>query len=198
MMRVSPLGIFGATLKLDEVERLARADAALTHPNQVCGDANALFTMAIATAIQNPTSPEALYANISNWASKMEVGEELRRCIDRSQRHHPQNFVEQQGWVLIAFGNALYRLLNAVSLEEALVETVKCGGDTDTNAAIAGALLGAVHGREAVPERWAKCLMNCRPSAETLGVLRPRPIVFWPTDALELAEAVLLAGTNWP
>jgi hypothetical protein len=30
------------------------------------------------------------------------------------------------------------------------VETVMRGGDTDTNAAICGALLGAVHGRDAI------------------------------------------------
>jgi ADP-ribosyl-[dinitrogen reductase] hydrolase len=196
MMRVSPLGIFGATLRLDEVARMARADAALTHPNPVCLDANALFTMAIATAIRNQTTPKALYTNIASWAFEMEVSDELRRCIDCSQRQHPQNFVEQQGWVLIAFGNALYRLLHAVSLEEALVETVMCGGDTDTNAAIAGALLGAVHGREAVPERWTQCLLNCRRVTGRPDVERPRPEVFWPIDSLELARMLLLAGAS--
>ena len=62
-MRVSPIGIFGATLSLDDVARMARADAILTHPNPICLDANALFTMAIATATRNPTTPDALYAN---------------------------------------------------------------------------------------------------------------------------------------
>jgi ADP-ribosyl-[dinitrogen reductase] hydrolase len=194
MMRVSPLGIFGATLKLDEVARMARADAVLTHPNPVCLDANALFTMAIATAIRNPTTPDALYENICTWATEMEMSEELRRCIDHSRGRLPHDFVTQQGWVLIAFGNALYRLLHAVNLEEALVETVMCGGDTDTNAAITGALLGAVHGRDAVPERWTQCLLSCRPSAGRPGVERPRPEVFWPIDSLELAQKVLLAG----
>lgn len=194
MMRVSPLGVFGATRRLDEVARMARADAALTHPNPVCLDANALFTMAIATAIRNPTTPDALYASICSWATEIEVSEKLRRCIDDSQGQPPHDFVTQQGWVLIAFGNALYRLLHAVNLEEALVETVMCGGDTDTNAAIAGALLGAVHGRDAVPERWTQCLLNCRPSAGRPGVERPRPEVFWPIDALELAQTLLAIG----
>jgi ADP-ribosylglycohydrolase len=196
MMRVSPLGIFGAERKLDELARMARSDAALTHPNPVCLDANALFTMAIATAIGDPTTPNALYASIQTWATEMEISEELQRCIDDSEERPPQDFVRQQGWVLIAFGNALYRLLHAENLEEALVETVMCGGDTDTNAAIAGALLGAVHGREAVPEPWTQCLVNCRPTAGRTGVKRPRPEVFWPTDALELAQTLLVAGAG--
>jgi ADP-ribosyl-[dinitrogen reductase] hydrolase len=196
MMRVSPLGIFGATRRLDEVALMARADAALTHPNPVCLDADALFTMAIATAIRNPTKPDALYANIWSWATEMEISEELRRCIENSQATPPNDYVRQQGWVLTAFANALYRLLHSADVEEALVETVMAGGDRDTNAAIAGALLGAVHGRDAIPERWILCLQNCRPSFGSPGVRRPRPEVFWPIDAMELAQKVLIAGVE--
>jgi ADP-ribosylglycohydrolase len=64
------------------------------------------------------------------------------------------------------------------------------GGDTDTNAAIAGALLGAAYGREAIPRRWIFPVLACRPLAEC-GALRPRPIEYWPDDILELAEALL-------
>lgn len=42
-----------------------------------------------------------------------------------------------------------------MDLEEALVVTVMRDGDiTDTNAAICGALLGAVWGRNAIPAQW--------------------------------------------
>jgi ADP-ribosyl-[dinitrogen reductase] hydrolase len=46
-------------------------------------------------------------------------------------------------WVAIAYQNAFYHLARGSSFEDALVETVALGGDTDTNAAIAGALLGS-------------------------------------------------------
>jgi len=35
---------------------------------------------------------------------------------------------------------------------------VSRGGDTDTNGAVAGALLGARHGKGRIPERWLKPL----------------------------------------
>ncbi len=44
-----------------------------------------------------------------------------------------------------------------------LLEVLK--SDADTNAAICGALLGAVYGRPAIPRQWTKCLLNCRPAA---------------------------------
>ena len=35
---------------------------------------------------------------------------------------------------------------------------MEAGGDTDTNAAVAGAVLGARYGVGAVPERWLECV----------------------------------------
>ncbi|MGE5114623.1 MAG: ADP-ribosylglycohydrolase family protein [Acidobacteriaceae bacterium] len=77
---------------------------------------------------------------------------------------------------------------------ERKVDTVMRGGDTDTNVAIAGALLGAVYGRAGIPQRWEQALLNCRPEAGRPGVMRPRPVVFWPVDALEVAEGLVEAG----
>ena len=74
-----------------------------------------------------------------------------------------------------------------------MVDTVMHGGDTDTNAAIAGALLGAVHGRRGVPDRWVRTLLCCRPLPGT-PTHHPQPPEFWPVDALQLAEALLWAG----
>ena len=96
----------------------------------------------------------------------------------------------------IALQNAFHELLHAPSLEEGVVATVRRGGDTDTNAAIAGALLGAVHGREAVPAQWRSMILSCRPLPPRAR--RPRPRACWPTDLLEIAERLLLAGERVP
>ena len=90
----------------------------------------------------------------------------------------------------LALQNAFYRLSAGASVEESLIATVGCGGDTDTNAAIAGALLGARHGRDAFPARWVYPVLACRPIGEA-AVPRPRPMAYWPDDVLELAEALL-------
>lgn len=192
MMRISPLGIFGATHDLAQVAEWAREDAMLTHPNPVCVQANVLFTMAISHAIQWGTEPEILYGEIGKWAVDMGVESSLANVIESSATNPPDDYVYQQGWVLIAFGNALWQLLHAENLEEGVVDTVMRGGDTDTNAAICGALLGAVYGRDAVPDHWVQTLLNCRPETGKPGVKRPRPECFWPVDALDLAEQLVL------
>ena len=194
MMRVSPLGVFGAGRDPRMVAEWARQDAALTHPNPVCVQANALFVMAIAHAVETGAGGERLFARIADEAARIGAEEALRDAVRAAERAPPADVVSQQGWVLIAFRNALWQLLHAPSLEEAVVDTVMRGGDTDTNAAICGALLGAVHGRGAVPARWAERVLDCRPRAGRPGVFRPRPRRFWPTDLPALAERLLGAA----
>lgn len=59
------------------------------------------------------------------------------------------------------------------------------------NAAICGALLGAVYGVEAIPSQWIDRLLSCRPKAGRLNVRQPRPECFWPEDVLDLAERLV-------
>ena len=190
MMRISPLGIFGANHDAQHVAEWARQDAAITHPHPVCRQANALFTMAIAHAVRQGCDARGLYGQVVTWAEDMEVDGSLLEAVRGAAEAPPADYVHQQGWVLTAFRNALWQLLHAPNLEEAVVDTVMRGGDTDTNAAICGALLGAVWGWNAIPDQWTECVLNCRPTAGQPHVHRPRPECFWPVDALELAERV--------
>ncbi|MEK8088762.1 ADP-ribosylglycohydrolase family protein [Thermithiobacillus plumbiphilus] len=191
MMRISPLGIFGASYPLETVGDWARQDAALTHPNPVCLQANMLYTMAIAHAIASGCQAEKLYQEINQWAVDLAVNPALMNAIHGAADAPPAEYVQQQGWVLIAFRNALWQLLNAKSLEAGVVDTVMRGGDTDTNAAICGALLGAVYGLDAITAQWVDRVLSCRPQAGHPGVHRPRPECFWPVDALELADRLI-------
>lgn len=194
LMRISPLGIFGCKYALDQVAEYARADASLTHPHPVCLQANALFAMAVANAIATWKDAKGLYTQIRDWARDMSVDARLMKAIVDAPEIPPTDYVQQQGWVIIAFQNALWQLLHAPSLEEGVIDTVMRGGDTDTNAAIAAALLGAVHGRNAIPAQWIDKLLSCRPDAARLNVRRPRPECFWPVDALHIARRLVTGG----
>lgn len=191
LMRISPLGIFGANHTLEQVGEWARQDAALTHPNPVCQQANALYAMAIAHAVNTGPDPQALYQSIVAWTGTMEIEAALRDAVHGAAAAPPPDYMRQQGWVLTAFRNALWQLLHAPSLEEGVVDTIMRGGDTDTNAAICGALLGAVYGLSAIPDQWVERVLECRPQAGFPEVYRPRPECFWPVDALDLAERLV-------
>ena len=194
LMRISPLGIFGWKMEPEALAKLAAEDAALTHPNRICQQVNGLYAAAIAEAIREGYPAREVYDRMAVRAAQWNIDHTIRDRIEQAQTHRPPEYSGQQmGWVLIAFQNALYDLLHAPTLEQGVIETVQCGGDTDTNAAICGALLGAVYGREAVPRQWVERIVECRPTAETT---QPRPKEYWPDDAQQLAEQLVQAGTR--
>jgi ADP-ribosyl-[dinitrogen reductase] hydrolase len=191
LMRVSPLGIFGANADPARLDDWAAQDAALTHPHPICRQINQLYVRAIAEAVRNGPDPASLYRAILTWADELGAGDAVLAVTRRAAEAPPEDFLAHQGWVLIAWQNALYQLLHAPSLEDGVVDTIGRGGDTDTNAAICGALLGAVYGRKAIPAAWLNRLLTCRPIQGLPGVCRPRPACYWPVDALIVAERLL-------
>ena len=193
LMRASPLGILAHSASPAEAAALARADAALTHVHRACGDASAAFVVAVAHAVREGDGPEAAWQAAVSWASEAGAAPLVAEALEAARSEAPVCDGEDRGWVRIALQNAFFELLHARSLEEGVVRTVRRGGDTDTNAAIAGALLGAVHGRAAVPAAWRSMVLSCRPLAEPVAA-RPRPREYWPVDVLEIAERLLLAG----
>ncbi len=191
LMRISPLGIWGWRRDPDEVAKAARVDARLTHPHPACQEASAVFAVAIAHAIKRGTGPEQTYARALAWARDTCPEPAVISALERAASEPPADYYTHQGWVLIALQNAFFQVLHAPSLEEAVVTTVRAGGDTDTNAAICGALAGAVHGRDDVPAQWRRMVLSCRPMPGYRHIQRPRPAMFWPADALTLAERLL-------
>ncbi len=196
LMRISPLGIFAAGRPV-EAAGWARQDSGLTHPNPVCGDACAVYVTAIASAIKAGCTPRECHEAALAEGERSQVQSAVQRALEDARHSPPSDYASNMGWVVIALQNAFWQLLHAESLEEGVVDTVVRGGDSDTNGAIAAALLGAVHGRDAVPARWTSALLSCRPLPGS-GTRHPMPEEFWPVDALLLAEALLLAGLVSP
>ncbi len=190
LMRIAPLGVHAHAAPAAEVARRARADAALTHPHPVCQDASAVYAAAIAHAVATGAGAEETADRAEALADELGCAAEVRAAL-RAARAGPPRFEPDRGLVTIALQNAFHQLRHAPTLEAGLVDTVAGGGDTDTNAAIAGALLGAVHGALAVPLRWRVAVLSCWPVDGAPGVNRPRPAACWPGDALVLAERLV-------
>jgi ADP-ribosylglycohydrolase/fructose-1,6-bisphosphatase/inositol monophosphatase family enzyme len=193
LMRVAPVGIWGAFHEASVVADAARADARLTHPHTVCQDASAVFAVSVAAAIREGLDAPHTYELALRWLQASDGEPSVLASVEAARLAAPADYQTQQGWVLVALQNAFFQLLHATTFEDGVVATVRSGGDTDTNAAICAALLGAVHGRAAIPDQWQTMVLSCRPMPDLPGVRQPRPAVFWPTDALVLAERLLMA-----
>ncbi len=170
LMRVSPLGVYGAGFRTCDVF-FGQIDASLTHPHAVCCDASGWMAAVLAHAIREGGSASEVYGYGRELSAERELAGPVRMAIAKRQRRASHgNYVSKQGWVLIALQNACYQLLHAEGPEDGIRDTVRRGGDTDTNAAIAGALLGAVHGRDVIPQQWRDRILTCRPIPGLDGV----------------------------
>jgi len=185
LMRVAPIGVWAADPTM--AAEVASRDSALSHPNAVCRAACSAFAAAISAALAGADRAGMREAALVHADGLAVVEEAIRASRPPAPTRHGT------GWVLLALRNAFAHLNAGSSVEAALIETVSMGGDTDTNAAIAGALLGAAEGRTTLPARWVMPVLTCQAEAG-LQVQRPRPDVYWADDIIDLTEALLLCG----
>ena len=79
------------------------------------------------------------------------------RLIDEARAAtHPREFSDGNGWVVKAFQAALIAVEGATDFRDAIYRAVRGGRDTDTVAAIAGALAGAKWGASQIPLSWQR------------------------------------------
>ena len=175
LMRASPLGVWAAGDPA-RAAAAAREDSALTHPNQVCIEACAGYCAAIAAGIGGGDRKAMLEAALANCS-----GPARDAIAAGASGKLPADFKANKGSALAALQASFFSLFNNVEFEKT------------TLTAMSGALLGAAHGRDAIPPRWILQALACRPLAEA-GALRPRPMDYWPDDVLEVAEALLEIG----
>lgn len=187
LMRVSPLGIYGWKLEERALVEFARQDCRLTHSNKACQDANVVYVLTIARAIKTGGTGEVLYRYARDVAGGLRLHPKVAKALESAAAAPPADFMTHQGWVLLALQNAFYQLVHSASFAGGVVDTVRRGGDTDTNAAIAGALLGAVYGLDAVPQQWRDAVLGCRPDKGLPKTQQPRPQQLWPADCLQVA-----------
>jgi ADP-ribosyl-[dinitrogen reductase] hydrolase len=80
--------------------------------------------------------------------------EAIHRVPRESEADLPITRAGETGYVVHCIEIAFWFVTHDWSLEDALIYLAQAGGDTDTNAAVAGALLGARYGEVALPPRW--------------------------------------------
>lgn len=194
LMRIAPVGVWAADP--DDAARAAMEDSGLSHPHPTCRIACAAFAAAIAAALAGADRADMVDVAVRVAGATGSDGAGVLHALRLAASGvPPADYQHRMGWVLTALQNAFAHLAAGTRTEAALVDTVGRGGDTDTNGAIAGALLGAADGRASLPVRWVMPVLTCRPDAG-LHPQRPRPDTYWPDDLLELTEALLLSRSR--
>ncbi|WP_144759693.1 ADP-ribosylglycohydrolase family protein [Curtobacterium sp. 9128] len=154
LMRTAPLVLAYVDADERELADAARAVSDLTHHEADAGDACVLWCVAIRHAVLHGELDVRRGVDLlpaerrKMWAERLSAAE----------AGQPVDFTATNGWVVSALQAAYAAVLRTDSLETALVAAVRSGNDTDTVAAIAGGLAGALYGASALPEEWRELL----------------------------------------
>jgi ADP-ribosyl-[dinitrogen reductase] hydrolase len=128
--------------------------SSLTHPDPRCGWSAVGVNVAAACFLSGRRDfvGDVIEA-LRNNDAPIEVTEAVRRVPIMKREDLPITG-GAQGYTVHCMQIALWAAYHEPELERALIWLANAGGDTDTNAAVAGGLLGARDGEGAVPERW--------------------------------------------
>ncbi len=150
---------------------VAPALSEVTHWDPRCRTAVLAVCLAVAAVVRGEPR-EGAVRDALGAVQAHEGGEELEFLVEAAGLSRPVDGPDQ-GFCLYAAAIGLQALAGGEGFEPALRRVVSVGGDTDTNAAVAGSLVGAAVGRSALPDAWLSRLQDRDAIASEAGVLVP-------------------------
>ena len=151
VMYCAPLGVAYAN-RPDDLHQLAPALSALTHYDGRCRTACLAVTLGVAALVRG-VAPEDAARTALSAVEDLDGGEELEFLVEAAGSSRAIDGPDQ-GFCLFTAGVAFQALVNGGDAESELRRVVSLGGDADTNAAVAGALLGSRDGTHGLPSAW--------------------------------------------
>jgi len=192
LVRAIPLATFAHGLAADEAAEMGRRDGVLTGADPACAAAAGALVLAVSHAIAWADGPRGAHRAALEWARDAGVPQPVTDALAQAATGPPRIVDRSTSTAATVLHNAFFELLRAGDVASGVLAATQRGGDSGVDAAITGGLLGAVHGRQAVPAQWRSMVLSCRP--HPLRAAKPRPRIYWPTDVYEVAERLLLAG----
>ena len=118
-------------------------------------------------------APEQVVRIAKEWLPEDKAADELFGLIklaaeNAANGESTREFSTQQNWTLGVSGYTYHTVPAALhacmryrqDFQSAITELIRCGGDVDSTAAIAGGVIGAAYGESVIPSRWLKDLME--------------------------------------
>lgn len=147
---------------VDRLIRVSTQQAAITHADERCTWGAAAVNLAARELLHgNIYFVDEVLHRIGDRAPRA-LRDAIHRVPRESESDLPIAVAGETGYVVHCVEIAFWFATHDRSLEEALIYLAQAGGDTDTNAAVAGALLGARYGETALPPRWIDQLVGAQ------------------------------------
>jgi len=174
-MRVAPIGLLYSR-SLEKLREIAYQSSSITHSHELGKEGAALQACAVALALNTPSDEdidrEAFLYRLQNFIQDRLYKEKVAQIRELLGEQDKEKVVAVLGNGIEAprsVPTAIYCFLRQPqSYKDTVIYAISLGGDTDTIAAMAGAISGAYLGIEAIPSEWRAKLEN-REYVETLA-----------------------------
>lgn len=152
LMRTSVVGLFPKAVKT-----CAENICKLTHYDPRCVGSCVIVSELINALVYGKPAP----SRFEMLDTAGEYDDRIEEYINRSETDDINNLMDDDfmGYTLVTLSVALWAYWHAESFEDGLLKVVNAGGDADTNAAVACAILGAKFGFSSIPQEYAEGLI---------------------------------------
>lgn len=152
-MRCSPLAVYCRKLPIGDLIKVVTKDVQMTHPNEIIAQSQIFYVIFLSHLIENPQDKNGAWLKAREYLET--CNDEVKTWVKDIEQSPPMNAKTHIGYAKIAFDHAFRQILGLeVNFEYSMRQILYQGGDTDTNAAIVGAVIGAYVGYDALPQMW--------------------------------------------
>lgn len=156
LMRCIPMAIWLRGVEWNKAIEIIKAETTLTHSSPVAIDANVAYLLAVRHLLTHEgkngikgalaAAESYIYGGadpkVIEWYNQSREDIRMKRYVAKPSIGHVKH-----GFML-----AFYHLRKGSEFKEALEHTLLAGGDTDTNGAIVGGMVGALVGYHGIPD----------------------------------------------
>lgn len=161
LMRILPLVILLKHVSIEKRFSLIKEVSSITHAHNRSVIA-CFYYLEFALQIMEGKDRLEIYENLKTTVSEFVKSNEMYsgelihfdRLLNRNIHEEERDAIKSGGYVIDTLEACMWCLLTTNNYEEAVLQAVNLGGDTDTTGAVTGGLAGLLYGFEFIPKTW--------------------------------------------
>ena len=177
LMRIHPFVLYAYYNKMsdDEFIDMITKASSLTHAHQYSIDGCLIYAYVLRELL-NDNSITSIYKGLEKSKDIISSSKVYDNLLTKDISKERKENIKSSGYVVDSLEAAIWCLLTTKNYSDCVLKAVNLGVDTDTIAAIAGSLAGALYGLDNIPKTWIEILKRedyieniCKDACEIWG-----------------------------
>ena len=161
LMRILPFSLFCIFKGRDmgQTVEIIKTASAITHGHPISQLGCLIFTVFLKELLSAQSVKDAWNTARTVDYSRYFDGDTLdayKMLLSEDFYKADDNCIGETGYVVDCLMTAVYSMLHGTCYEDTVLSAINLGYDTDTNAAVTGALAGVFYGVDNIPSRWLR------------------------------------------